>query len=409
MEMTWLWILAIVVLPTVAQAGALIADARTELGHERKGQELHLSPPAVVTGRDGTPIVAWVAQEGDGNTLYVSRIGTKDSPPVRVNPAGVSVDGLHQSPGVAIAQNGDLYVTWSSRKPVPEGSFFASDLQLSRSVDGGRTFSPPLRINDDRPISHSFEGLATAADGTVLVSWIDTREGADLPRTYLGRVTEGGTKLDSVVKLDSEETCVCCRIAVATGPGERVAVLRRKVFPGSVRDMALGVSQDGGRSFAPPRLVHDDRWKISACPHRGGSLATDRIGRLYAAWYTEGRDETPTLLFAVSSDGRRFQPPTRLDVTAGTIPDHLRLAVDANGHVLAVWEEATAVRRRVVMRVSLDGGRTFLAPHAPSPALKASAPHVAVIGNDRFVAVWREEQFPAVKTVVQTFRLAGSR
>jgi site-specific DNA recombinase len=45
-----------------------------------------------------------------------------------------------------------------------------SDLRLSRSLDGGLSFNSHLRINEDRPISHSFEDLAVTADGTVVLS-----------------------------------------------------------------------------------------------------------------------------------------------------------------------------------------------------------------------------------------------
>jgi hypothetical protein len=123
--------------------------------------------------------------------------------------------------------------------------------------------------------------------------------------------------------------------------------------------MELGLSKDGGRSFLPATLVHDDRWQINACPHRGGVIAISNQGQLYTAWYTEGAQGRPNVLFARSSDGRRFTPPQRLDVSAGSIPDHVRMAVDASGQVAVVWEDSTAVRRQVLLRYSTDGGQTF--------------------------------------------------
>ena len=117
----------------------------------------------------------------DANTVLRRPGRATDGAPVRVNPAGTSVDSLHQAPGLAVGPGGEVYVTWSSSKPKPEGVLFASDLFLSRSLDGGRTFEAPLRVNDDRPISHSFEDLAVTPDGTVLVGWIDSRDGARRP------------------------------------------------------------------------------------------------------------------------------------------------------------------------------------------------------------------------------------
>ena len=144
-----------------------------------------------------------------------------------------------------------------------------------------------------------------ASDGTVLVSWLDSRAGGANAGTYLARVADQGARVDGIVQV-GEDTCVCCRVDVATGPGDAVAILWRKVFPGDIRDMVLSASRDGGRAFAAPALVHDDGWKIAACPHRGGAVGIDGRGRIYASWYTEGKQARPDLYFATSDDGRRF-------------------------------------------------------------------------------------------------------
>ena len=117
----------------------------------------------------------------------------------------------------------------------------------------------------------------------------------------------------------------------------------------------------------------------------------------------------PDVLFATSTDGRRFSPPRRLHTAPGSIPDQARLAVDAAGRAVIVWEDSTAVRRRVVMRTTRDGGRTLSPPQSLSPAIKAFAPAV-VSTPGGFIIVWHEEQFPSIKTVVQTLTLGeGAR
>jgi hypothetical protein len=276
---------------------------------------------------------------------------------------------------------------------------------LSRSLDGGRTFDAPLRLNADRPISHSFEDLAVALDGTVLVAWIDAREGSNRPRTYLARVAERGRRLEGEIRLDDEETCVCCRVALAAGPGGAVAVLWRKVLGANVRDMAIATSRDGGRSFGRAALVHADGWKINACPHRGGSLAADGRGGVYAAWYTEGRDEQPRLLSSRPSAGAAPRP-VRLDAGRGWVADQVRLAAVGN-LVAAVWEETTAARRRVILRLSSDGGRSFGPRRTLSTAVKAFAPAIVRSSDTEFVVAWHEEQFPRVVTVVETVTVSG--
>jgi hypothetical protein len=327
---------------------------------------------------------------------------------VRVNPDGMAVDSLHQAPGIAAGPQGEIYISWSSAKPKPEGVLFACDLRLSRSLDGGRSFDPPLRVNEDRPISHSFEGVAAAPDGTVFLSWIDSREGWDQASTYLARIGEHGSQVETVAALDGD-TCVCCRSSVATGPKTMVAVLWRKVFAGDIRDMAFSLSRDGGHSFTPATVVHADHWQIDACPHRGGSVALDVHGQLYVTWYTEGAQGRPNVLFTRSAAAQRFAPPQRLDLSTSSIPDHVRMAVDAAGRVAIVWEDATAVRRQVLLRYSLDSGKTFSPAQTLSHALKAYAPDIAASPTGDFIVVWHEEQFPQLKTIIQTVRVENSK
>jgi len=390
--------LATVLLLALLASPGGAAPVRLELTHPAGGHEVQVSPPAVAIDRQGQPIVAWIAGGHDGNRVLFARPGV-GAEPVRVSPSDLSADSLHQAPGLAVGVGGEIYVTWSSTKPKPAGGLFASDLRLSRSLDGGRTFDAPLRLNEDRPTSHSFEGLAVAPDGTVLIAWIDTRNGPGSTAAWLARVADRGSRVENVAPLPAGETCVCCRVSVSAGPGPEVAVLWRKVFPGDLRDMVLSPSSDGGRSFTPAALVHADRWKITACPHRGGSVATDARGRRYALWYTERR-ERPEILLAVAADGRRFGAPRVVHTAAGSVPDHPRLAVNAAGRGVIVWEDATAVRRRILLRAIDEGGRTLGPVRVLSRAIKAWTPDVAV-APDGFVIAWYEERFPSTVTVVE--------
>ena len=141
---------------------------------------------------------------------------------------------------------------------------------------------------------------------------------------------------------------MCCRVTWR-GAGRRRGDPRRKVFPGDVRDMVLRARATAG-ALRNAGAGHDDGWTISACPHRGGAVGIDGRGRIYASWYTEGKQARPDLYFATSDDGRRFGPPRRLHTSATSIPDHARMAVDPEGRAVVVWEDSTAVRRRILLR-----------------------------------------------------------
>jgi hypothetical protein len=399
-------ILALVAVAAPAHATELDLGPRLEYKHVSRGHEFHVSGAAVAAGADRAPLVTWAAQEGHANQLYLLRMG-HDATPVRVNPEALTVEALHHPPRLAVAGE-QVYISWSSGKAKPEGTLFASDLQLSRSLDSGRSFGIPLRVNEDRPISHSFDGLALSGDGTVVLTWIDGHEGRNDPATWVARVVEQGTRVESIRKV-GDDTCVCCRVDAATGAGNMVALAWRRVFPGDIRDMVLAVSRDGGRTFGDATLVSADRWKINACPHRGGAIGLDARGRVYMSWYTEGSDIRPDLRFAISEDGRRFGPPRRLHTSATSIPDNARMAVDPAGRAVVVWEESTAVRRRILLRYTADGGKTLSPIHVLSGAIKAYQPDVALAPDGSFLVAWHEEQFPFLKTVVQPVRIPTAR
>lgn len=385
--------------PAAGTTAALARGEKLTWTHAARGVHPPISDPAVAVRGDGTPLLAWIAADGDVNHLWVVAPGVKDAQPVRVNPPDLTVDALHQAPSIVTGGDDEVYVSWSSAKAKPEGAMFASDLRLSRSLDGGKTFAAPLRLNDDRPISHTFDGLARTADGDLVVGWIDSRDGWEKAGTYVARVGERGGKVVSTAQVGAE-TCVCCRVAVGAGDDGRAAVLWRKDFPGKVRDMVLALSTDDGATFAPATRVYDDGWVMPSCPHRGGAVGVDGSGRVHVAWYTEGTKERPGLFYASTADGKTFTAPQRLDQSEGSIPDHVGLAVQKDGTILVVWEDSTAVRRRVLARVSRDGGKTFAPPEQLSTAVKAWAPAVATSPDGGFVVAWNEEEFPATRSVL---------
>jgi len=101
-------------------------------------------------------------------------------------------------------------------------------------------------------------------------------------------------------------------------------------------------------------ILGQDRWVFPGCPHRPASIGTDRLGRLYVVWYTEGIDETPAVFLAYSDDqGNTFSPKRKLNVSKGTFPDHPRMAVDPEGRLVIIWEEQSPVRGAAGWKVAI--------------------------------------------------------
>lgn len=364
--------------------------------------------PSVQIDDVGSLSLAWMEENKEVRSVLYARSTEPGGPmgaPVRIN-RSEDVPYWRQEAPALVVQGNDVFVTWGLAHPKATAEQpFATELRLSRSNDGGRTFLPSIVVNDDPGvIQHTFDALHRDAEGRLHLSWIDGREGKKDPGTYVARSLDQGQTITKNTKVD-EGTCVCCRTAIASGPDGMVYVAWRKIFDGNVRETVVARSTDHGETFEPSVIVGHDKWVFPACPHRPASMGVDRQGRLYVVWYTEGTDEIPAVYLAFSDDrGRTFSPKRQLNVSKNTFPDHPQIAVDPEGRLVVIWEEQGPVKRDVVMSASMDRGATFVAPQKLNER-KSQTPVVAVNRHGLFAMAWMEHGMPGHKLVTQTLRM----
>ena len=312
--------------------------------------------PTIAMDAAGAAYVAWVEMEGEEGNVYLARAGAAGEP-VRVNAAPGDASTHEQAPPqVAVGPAGEVYVVWQKSRKVEGRAHPASDLRFARSADGGRTFGATQTVNDDAggaPSSHTFHDVAVAADGTVYVSWLDSRERDRLRGTAadpgseirVASLAPGAERFGASAVVDGN-VCPCCRTSLAVAPDGTVYVAWRKVFEGSVRDIAIASSTDGGRTFSAPAPVHRDGWVYPGCPHAGPSVAVDGEGRVLVAWYT-GREGGQGLFLARSAaGGRGFGEPVAIVTDDWVPPSQVVLAVDEGG-VWAAWDDRREEERTV--------------------------------------------------------------
>lgn len=412
MNKTTVWLAAVAVL---ACASTAIAESNSSwllnptASVDRKVRSV--VGPSVRIDDAGRIALAWVEEEKDIRSVLYARLDKAGDPiaPIKVNEASEIPYSRQEAPAV-VASGDDVFVTWAVTHPKARPDKpFANDLRLSRSTDGGKTFLPSILVNDDEQvIGHSFDSLHVAPDGVIHVAWIDAREGKKESGTFVASSTDHGRTVGKNRKVD-ENTCVCCRTAMATTPEGTLYVAWRKILPGDLRETVVARSSDGGQTFTSPVIVGHDKWVFPGCPHRPASIGTDRQGRLYVVWYTEGEDETPAIYLAYSDDqGRTFSPKQKLNVSKGTFPDHPQLAVDPDGRLVIAWEEQSPVRREVVMSLSLDRGATFSAPQKLNDK-KGQTPSLSINAHGLAALAWVEHVMPNHRIVVQTLQLPPAK
>ena len=78
--------------------------------------------------------------------------------------------------------------------------------------------------------------------------------------------------------------CYCCKTALAAGDDGSLHMAWRHVSPGSIRDIAFTSSRDGGRTFAAPIRVSEDKWELEGCPDDGPAMAVDHQNHVHIIW-----------------------------------------------------------------------------------------------------------------------------
>jgi len=163
--------------------------------------------------------------------------------------------------------------------------------------------------------------------------------------------------------------CFCCKTAVAVGPAPSVYVAWRHIYRPNLRDIAVARSTDGGRTFAGPVRVSEDRWAIDGCPDDGPSIAVDARGVVHVAWPTlVSQTAGKGVFYSYSSDGgRTFAPRVRVDDGSGRAA-HPQIAVGGE-RVFVAWDQARPdAPREVLLRVIAGepGGRGW-SPRMAAP------------------------------------------
>lgn len=353
-------------------------------------QGTEAAEPSVASARDGGAYVAWVEHKGKDADVWLARLdagGKTTGPPARVNPdAGAATAWRGDPPTVGVAPDGAVYVGWTARD---DAAPHATVLYVSASRDGGRSFGPPSKVNDDtRACVHGMHSLAVAGDGRVHVAWLDERdivpEEADASKApshmhtesnrvvYFASSADGGRTFSKNVKL-AGEVCPCCKTALTVGEDGRVYVGWRQVLAGNFRHIAVASSADGGQTFSQPAIVSDDRWELAGCPVSGPALAAGAGGALRVLWYTAGEAGSPGLYWSESKDGGRTFSQRRALAEAGGRGTPALLKGEG-GALTAVWEGVDGSTPAAV-RAPLDGeGRAaVLAAGGELPAAAEAA------------------------------------
>lgn len=315
--------------------------------------------PDLVAAPDGSLLLSWIEPLGRGHALKFAR--WRDgawSAPAEIAHGDDWFVNWADVPHLAVGADGALWAHWLRKSAAAK---YAYDVVLSRSGDGGRRWSAPIRVNDDgTPTEHGFVSLWPAGGDRLGIAWLDGRRtggGHGGHAGHAGAMSLRAATFDAALRRHDEReldamTCDCCQTDAAPTARGPLLVYRDRT-PEEIRDI-VATRLEGG-AWTGPRPVHADGWKMPACPVNGPAVAA-RGDAAVVAWYTAAGGE-PAVKLARSDDaGERFAAPATLDrgaavqgrvdvAHAGDAVWALWLREDARGQALQLARWTPDLRR----------------------------------------------------------------
>jgi len=340
-------------------------------------------------------LLSWVEKSGTQAALkFAERTGTGWSETRVVASGDDWFVNWADVPSVVRLADGTLAAHWL-QKSGPDT--YAYDVRLSYSTDDGRTWSSSFTPHHDGTrTEHGFASLVQMPGAGLGLAWLDGRAmKPESPHDAHGAGDRGAMSVrfatfDRAWKQTSEmpvdpRVCECCPTAAAvTADGPIIAFRNRS--DEEIRD--IYVSRLEGGKWSEPAAVHDDGWKIPACPVNGPMLSA-RGRDVAVAWFTVAEEQGRAFVAFSNDAGRTFGAPVRLD-DGGSL-GRVDLDLMPDGSAVATWIEFADQRAQFRMRrVTSSGEKSAAVTISGLAGSRASGyPRVAQHGEE-LVFAWTE-------------------
>ena len=225
--------------------------------------------------------------------------GRSFTPPARVNGARGAYVGNQETPSIAAGIAGQVVVSWLE---VAGGRM---SLLVARSLDGSRTFQTPIAVasGESEAGAPMVQRMIGDLRGGIYVAW---SQGGDL---YLAISRDGGGSFAAPRRI-VPTICECCTPALAIEDGVLHVAFRNREHQDRIRDIYVIRSHDAGETFGPKTRVSDSSWGSTPARRPDRPLAFAATGSILPGWTRERRDRR--------SGSRRPTPARR--GSAGTCP-----------------------------------------------------------------------------------------
>lgn len=393
----WASIAAVLLgIPALTSAAASPSLAVEDLTNPSAVQssQAHLSPI-----KDGRLILSWVepAKES-GKTLKFSIYDSgKWSEPRSV----VSLADIYDLPKVVALTDGAFGAVWGTETKVKADS--SSEVYVSRSADGGQTWSKPVQANSDKTVKTARYNayIAPLDGGKTAIFWSDARNHNKPKGTQIQYLMGAVMNTDGTVGPDfavDNDICSCCQL-LPTRYKDKLYVTYRDRLQGNVRDIA--VIPWPGISEAKPVNVHKDNWVLEGCPGQnvGSAASANRLG---VAWFTAAGGKGKVQAAFSDNPDKGFGKPINID-RSNNPQGEVKMAMLDDGHAAVQWlrtsKRGTSLQLALV---STDGKllaeRSLTKPNWKTKFKWPNLPTLAQAGDKAYFS-WLDTQAGRIRLV----------
>jgi|GEM_PF-496863 len=308
----------------------------------------NIEAPALTITESDEVVLAWATETGpeERKVMLATSI---DGARTFNEPQAVITTGIHRSvakmrgreitrkmrtlPHLGAA--GDtLYLAWVDAGETRESVV----LSLATSQDGGKTFSEPVAVHQNRDARPTFTSLHVSDDHTVVCSWLDNRNRVQQPFAAVRWPGQQEFEREQLVYAGRDEKgiCPCCPTMAFASDDDIFVTFRGN--EGGFRDMWTARMEPGSNEFAAPVAMVSPTWEFAGCPHDGPSVCETSRG-LHVAWM-DAHDGAERVYVGRPAGN---EPPTAIGDTTdhATTLGHPHLVTHADILHL-VWDQSLA-------------------------------------------------------------------
>ena len=330
------------------------------------------------------PVAVWAETTGESEVIGVhyARWEKDGFTSVQTIPLSENPKVHHESvPKLIFKPNGDMLLFYEIKINHPTNDR-VSHIKYQTSKDDGNTWSIPQTVHSDGAPDqgHSFFDVALLSDGEVGAVWLDTAliKGG---RAVLFSKTDGKNRFGKETVVDSM-ACQCCRTALHADQSGLISVVYRDILPGSIRDISVATSQDGGDTFSSPVSFSFDQWNLDGCPHNGPDVVSDGQ-KIYTVWFT-GAHQSGVYFAELDSVGKTL---SREKLSSNGKNIQLTLV---EGNPLVVYSESHTENGERGTRILSLNMASEIQTQLSLPGAKASYPTVLPVEKDGYLTAWLE-------------------